>query len=50
MTDQPVMQRKTIFFPVQMIRYFQRAKKKNGLPMAAQIRAILQTHMDNNPL
>lgn len=44
------MKRKTIFFPVQMLRYFEKAKKKTGLPMASQIRAIIQTHMDKNPL
>jgi len=48
--DQTIMQRKTIFFPVQMVRYFQKVKKKTGLPMAAQIRSILQAHMDKHPL
>jgi hypothetical protein len=44
------MERKTIFFPLQMIRYFEKVKKKTGLPMASQIRAIIQAHMDKNPL
>jgi hypothetical protein len=45
-----VMVRKTIFLPLAMTKYFMAVKKKTGLGMAEQIRAILQTHIDNNPL
>lgn len=45
-----VMTRKTIFLPTTMTKYFLALKKKTGLGMAEQIRAILQKHMDSNPL
>jgi hypothetical protein len=45
-----VMVRKTIFLPLAMTKYFMAVKKKTGLGMAEQIRAILQTHIDSNPL
>lgn len=45
-----VMVRKTIFLPIAMTKYFMSVKKRTGLGMAEQIRAILQAHLDSNPL
>lgn len=45
-----LMTRKTIFLPTTMTKYFLALKKTTGLGMAEQIRAILQKHIDNNPL
>jgi len=50
MSHTVVMTRKTIFLPVTMTKYFLTMKKRTGLGMAEQIRAILQKHIDTNPL
>lgn len=50
MSAAAAMTRKTIFLPVAMTKYFLTMKKRTGLGMAEQIRAILQKHIESNPL
>lgn len=40
----------TIYLPVAMMLYFKKRKKRLGITVAEQMRAILQAFIDSHPL